>query len=161
MKIYVLRHAEAEPNEPDESRALTAKGEESVKDLARYLKKRQMPDVEEVLHSPLLRAKQTAEILTSKLKLNVSVAEEPLLKPDSDVAELSAKLAKENGDLLLVGHNPHLERLIALLVHGRADASIVDLKKCGLVCLERTKQLVESTQGEWCVIRWMLIPKLV
>ena len=58
MRLFVVRHAEAAPGEPDELRPLTAGGRAVARELGETLA-REQPDA--VLSSPLLRARETAE----------------------------------------------------------------------------------------------------
>jgi len=62
--------------------------------------------------------------------------------------------ARETGDLLLVGHRPHLARLAGLLLCGDAGREPVNVQNSGIVCLEK------SDQGTWSV-RWILTPEIV
>ena len=76
-----------------------------------------------ILSSPFLRAEQTAEIVAESLKLKKRLAFSDELTPDGNPKALIRQLnelkpAPEN--VLLVGHEPYLSRLIALLVSGGA-----------------------------------------
>src|SRR5580765_427313 len=59
VRLYLVRHAEAAPGEPDELRRLTPSGRAAARDLGRRLAEEEPPDA--VLASPLLRARETAE----------------------------------------------------------------------------------------------------
>jgi len=110
-----------------------------------------------ILSSPLLRAKQTAEIVAKLLKLKKRLKFSDELKPDGSVKNLFRQLnevkpAPEN--ILLVGHEPYLSRLISLLVSGGENAAI-DFKKGGLCKLE-----VEKLRSGSCAnLLWLLTPK--
>ena len=74
-----------------------------------------------ILSSPFLRARQTAEIVAKSLKLKKRLAFSDALTPDGDPKTLIRQLnelkpAPEN--ILLVGHEPYLSRLVALLISG-------------------------------------------
>ena len=69
MRIFLLRHAEAQPKEEvdrDEDRTLTVKGETRLRKAARGLRRLDIFP-ERVLTSPLKRALQTAELIADEL----------------------------------------------------------------------------------------------
>ena len=64
MQLYLVRHADATPGNPDELRDLSDAGHEQARELGERLRDDGVaPDV--VLTSPLLRARQTGEALAS------------------------------------------------------------------------------------------------
>src|SRR6266540_6373473 len=111
MKLYVLRHGEAgEPDDPkcknDADRPLTPKGIQRTKLLAHTLRQMEIPfDV--IFCSPLVRARETAEIVERGLRLHGRLEFTDHLAPAGDMEKL---LARINGlrpvpaSLLLVGH---------------------------------------------------------
>jgi phosphohistidine phosphatase len=109
------------------------------------------PDV--ILTSPLLRAKQTAEIVAERLRCS-SPSEDPRLGPDFDRARLSRILEERAGAaaILLVGHEPNFSETIGQLIGGAR----LDLKKGGLAYVELSSP--NSTDGE---LVWLLSPKVL
>src|SRR5437588_7224866 len=103
MRLYLVRHAEAAPGEPDELRALTDRGHEQARELAERLAADGLqPAV--VLSSPLLRARQTASTLARALGCACDADERlaPGATPEQIVAAVS-----ERGDVVVaVGHQP-------------------------------------------------------
>jgi len=130
MDMILWRHAEAaEPAGlvPDLKRRLTARGDKQACAVARWLRERQ-PKHLTILVSPALRCQQTAHALAQ------AFATDPRLAPGADVADLLAAAGWGQGGqaraVLLVGHQPTLGRLAALLLSGQeADWTI---KKGGL-----------------------------
>jgi len=110
-----------------------------------------------ILSSPFLRARQTAEIVARTLKLKTRLAFSDELTPEGDPKALIRQLnelkpARKN--VLLVGHEPYLSRLIALLISGE-PATTIDLKKGGLCRLE-----TDSLRASRCAtLTWLLTPK--
>lgn len=138
MILYVMRHAEAvEKNDglQDEWRYLTEKGRtEAGKISAKIVSIGSKPRL--TITSPLTRAVQTAEIAAGKAcRRNVVVASE-LLLPNADIVELITHIrgCKDAKRIMVVGHEPHLGSLIAVML-GREDATIT-LKKSSCVALE-------------------------
>ena len=76
--VYLCRHAKAAPGDPDELRELTSKGVDQARGLGRELAASTDPPAI-VLTSPLLRARQTAEIVATETGAELRV--EPLLAP--------------------------------------------------------------------------------
>src|SRR5947207_3237704 len=60
MRLFVVRHAEAAPGDPDELRPLTAAGQDAARALAERLAGEQ---IDVILTSPVRRARETVEIL--------------------------------------------------------------------------------------------------
>ena len=163
MNLFLLRHAPAAERgtagfADDASRPLTPAGRRELKTIPAALKKMDL-DFDLILSSPFLRAKQTAEIISGELKLKRRLNFSETLKPGGGQKKLVAELTRlkpppEN--LLLVGHEPDLSRLISRLVTGQPDAGFA-LKKSGLVKLE-----IESLRlGQCAKLVWLLTPKLM
>lgn len=127
MDLILWRHAEAEDGDartPDSKRRLTARGEKQAKKMAAWLNARLPPKVT-VLVSPAARTQQTAHALGRPFEI------EPRLGIGADCADLLAAAGwpdpkvSRGGTLILVGHQPTLGRLAALLLSGsEADWSI-------------------------------------
>ena len=109
-----------------------------------------------IVSSPFVRARQTAEIVAAGLKLKKRLEFSDGLTPDGDfealIRELNA-LKPAPKELLLVGHEPHLSRFIALLCSGNLNATI-EMKKGGLCKLE-SERLVP---GHCARLDWLLTP---
>jgi phosphohistidine phosphatase len=164
MKLYVLRHGLAAQRDghkypDDRARPLTAKGKKKAREIGAALAG-MGGGCEVVLSSPLTRALQTAELVAGCLdgKRSVRVAEE--LAPEGDPEGLIERLKRElpgDGAVMLVGHEPYLSRLIAVLLTGRATGVRLDLKKGGLCRLE----IEELRYGQCAVLEWLLTPKVM
>lgn len=117
MDLILWRHADAEeagPGDDDLTRRLTSRGERQATRVALWLH-RQMPDAVRILVSPAERAQRTAA------KLERKFTTEPALGPDADAAALLDVSGWPNArrTVLLVGHQPTLGRLAALLLTGQ------------------------------------------
>ena len=113
MDLILWRHAEADVGEPDDLRALTGKGQKQALRMAEWLD-RMLPSGCRILVSPALRTVQTAEALERRFKVH------PGLAQDATSASLieAANWPANREPVLLVGHQPSLGRLAALLVSG-------------------------------------------
>jgi len=123
-ELILLRHAEAVPLEAggeDRQRALSTHGEQEARAAGAWLARHGVsPD--RVLCSPAQRTRDTARLALESL----AGAPAPQLAEeiyDASPGELLALLDQHGdaGTVLLVGHNPGVERLVALLVEGRSD----------------------------------------
>ena len=113
VRVILVRHAKADPGEPDELRPLSAAGHEAARMLGELLAERE-PDA--VVSSPLRRAVETAEALAGAAGLEVMVDER--LAPGATVDDLRAAVAGRGETVIAVGHQPDCGE-IALAVTGR------------------------------------------
>jgi phosphohistidine phosphatase len=119
MDLILWRHAEAEDgdeNTPDAKRRLTSRGEKQARKMAAWLRKR-LPHDTRVLVSPTERTRQTAHALGLPFEI------EPQIGTGADAADLIAAARwpdghRKNCAVLIVGHQPTLGRLAALLLSG-------------------------------------------
>ena len=92
--LYLIRHADAAAGEMDAERPLTAKGRNQVARLGRFLKAAGIGQPQEVWHSPLARAQETAELLAQGLKLSAPLVLTSGLRPNDDPAPIAAAVAQ-------------------------------------------------------------------
>lgn len=161
MKLYLLRHGVAvergSPDYPDDSaRPLTTEGRDKVRQVAVGMRRLGL-GFDLILSSPYVRARETAELVaaaldaTRKLRFVPSLAEEDA---HTEVVREIAALRPPPENLLLVGHEPHLSELMALLLTGET-AMPIHFKKAGLACLSING--IEA--GPCAVLEWLLAPK--
>ncbi len=122
MDLYLIRHAEAiELGERgitnDEDRPLTEKGELPAKAAAKALAQRGVA-LEKIYTSPLVRAKQTAELMLATWEnpdLALEICED--LRPGVKPRKLSKSLMKCGAErIAVVGHMPHLAEFAGWLL---------------------------------------------
>jgi phosphohistidine phosphatase len=135
MELLILRHADAVFDAPsDFDRQLSEKGVRQAHEVAAFLKARQcIPDL--VLSSPAVRARSTAEVITSELK--VELIECPWALPgmysEDAIQQLSA--FSHFNRVLLVGHQPDLAELTARLL-GMPNPDRLHVRKASLIHLK-------------------------
>ncbi|HET6552473.1 MAG TPA: histidine phosphatase family protein [Dyella sp.] len=123
-ELILLRHAEAQPSPSgadDQNRRLSGRGEQEARAAGKWLASHGVkPD--RVLCSPSERTRATATLALAAL------TRAPELQYADDIYEATPgellALLDQHGDagtVMLVGHNPGIERLVALLVEGRSD----------------------------------------
>lgn len=117
-------------------RPLSDTGRAAAERLARTAAGRGVkPDV--VWHSGKLRARQTAEPFWRLCNPLAAFSAARGLQPADPPAWMRDHLAGETRSILLVGHMPHLPRLLRMLCGEDPDASAIDFPLHGCVALER------------------------
>ena len=110
MRLYLVRHAEAAPGEPDDLRPLTPAGRETARALGARLAADGV-QADAVLSSPLLRARETAAELGRALRCEPEADER--LAPGSTVDELRDVVAGRGAAVVVVGHQPDCGQIAA------------------------------------------------
>lgn len=115
MRVFLVRHAEAAPGEPDDLRPLTRAGRETARALGESLAAQGIqPDA--VLSSPLLRARETAAELGRVLGCDPETDER--LAPGATADSLRAALADRGEVVVVVGHQPDCGLIAAEITGG-------------------------------------------
>lgn len=137
MQLLFLRHGPAEPKDgwsgDDEDRPLSVHGKLLVADVARSLPRLgTRPDL--ILTSPLVRARQTAEIVGECLGVLDKVLLDKRLAPGFGLKHLEKVMRDfaETGVLMLVGHDPDLSELVRSVTGGGR----LSVRKGGLAQVE-------------------------
>lgn len=151
MLVYLVRHAvaaelSADGPRTDADRPLTEEGIERFREAARcYANLMVEPD--RIVSSPLLRAKQTADLLVEALGFPGALEESEHLvysaAPTRAVGVLQAELMANSESIVLVGHEPHLGTLLGLLLSG-SDRAPMPLSKgmCAAVEIREPQNMV-------------------
>ncbi|HSF32833.1 MAG TPA: phosphohistidine phosphatase SixA [Candidatus Tectomicrobia bacterium] len=142
MMISLLRHGIAAQRgspgyENDNERPLTAKGERRMRRIAEGMLALGL-SYDLMLSSPYLRARQTADIVAQVFKTPDGVQLSDMLTPEGNPRQLIETLHsddRERQNILLVGHEPYLSRLISTLLTGNSNLPLV-MKKGGLCTLD-------------------------
>jgi phosphohistidine phosphatase len=157
--LYLVRHGVAEePGEawPDDSkRPLTAKGKARLREVAQGLLALDV-QMDEVVTSPFVRARQTAEILASAYADVPPVTLLPALAVGGAPGEVLSQLGRfaKRQNLGLVGHAPGIGELAARLIGARRA---FDFRK-GAVCCIEVDALTAAPRGR---LRWFLTPRML
>jgi phosphohistidine phosphatase len=150
--LFLVRHAEAVDETRvlhDAERHLSAAGRAAASALGERLRWYDCAPIA-VWTSPLLRAAQTAELVIAGLHWTGVIECVPALAPGGsprDVAALVEKIEQAGGVVMLIGHEPGLSA-IGAVVTGREDFPA--LKKCEAARVEtgRLKWLFAATDEE-------------
>ena len=133
--ILLVHHGDALGPDVDAMRPLSALGQAAATRLAGDAAARGVrPDV--ILHSGKLRARQTAELFWRLCNPLAEFSAARGLQPGDAPRSMRDDLAADDRSLVIVGHMPHLPRLLALL-RGDADTAAPEFPLHGCVALER------------------------
>jgi phosphohistidine phosphatase len=158
-ELYFVRHGLAEERGdawPDDTkRPLTEEGMSRLRKAVRGLSRIGVA-IDVVLTSPLVRARQTADIVAGGLDPRPSIVNVDSLAPAGSYAAVLADLEKHSrkSRLALVGHEPMMGELAARLVGSRHP---IEFKKGG-VCRIDVENLPPAGPAD---LRWMLTPKIL
>jgi phosphohistidine phosphatase len=159
LELYLIRHgvaAERGKEWPDDSkRPLTPEGLVRLRKEARALNALDVT-FDQIVTSPLLRTRQTADVFSEVLKGHPEVILSDALAPAGTPAGVIQELTKlaRKPRLALVGHEPNLGELAAELIGARAP---LEFKKGG-VCRVDFDVLPPKGIGR---LRWFVTPKIL
>jgi phosphohistidine phosphatase len=160
MDLVLVRHAIAEERETfaltgklDHRRPLTARGRKRMQQAAAGLR-RLIPAVDLLATSPLVRAVQTAEIISDAYG-GIEVVEVAELAPEGAPESLLRWLQGQDGDatIVVVGHEPSFSTHVGWLT-ARADEPFLDFKKGGACLLT----FYDEIYSGGATLRWLLTP---
>ncbi|MGD0112407.1 MAG: phosphohistidine phosphatase SixA [Armatimonadota bacterium] len=153
MELFFFRHGEAEPpgaTATDDERQLTDIGRDDTRLVAAALQRAGMV-FDGLLSSPLIRARQTSEILAEALGLQVQVTDG--LRSGAELGGIQRLLAERPGQrTLLVGHEPDLSRMIAQLIGGGR----IRMGTSAVACVQMDR--IEPGAGR---LMWLVTPEVL
>jgi phosphohistidine phosphatase len=163
MQLFLVRHAHAVAMDDDAARPLSEAGRVATTRLGAFLRGTGVFRPAQVWHSPLVRARETADGLVAALDPELMVVETDDLLPEDDPVWLARRLEiyPTTHDLALVGHEPHLAALATLLVRGKVSPVMFNLKKGAVIALERTERVHKASGRPRWRVRWMVGPELL
>jgi phosphohistidine phosphatase len=151
MRLYLVQHGDAVPEQSDPERPLSAAGRRDVEAVARLLARNAIR-AERVAHSGKLRAQQTAELLAAALAPGIVLEARAGLNPNDPVEPVARRVANMTSEVVLVGHLPLMGKLVARLVAGDERKPVAAFVPGTVVCLE------QGETSRWAVT-WMVRPE--
>jgi phosphohistidine phosphatase len=158
-ELYLIRHGVAEARGdkwPDDSkRPLSADGMSKMKKAARGLVRLGVA-LDVVLTSPLIRTRQTADIVAAELDQHPPIVNTEALAPGGDFTAVIAALEKQSRRtrIALVGHEPSIGELAARLIGSRHP---IEFKK-GAVCRIDVDEIPPNGPGD---LRWLITSRML
>ena len=157
MQVYLLRHGIAEDHQPgksDAQRELTSKGIKRLKDVLKQAAAYEVaPSL--IISSPLVRARQTAEIAASELGYKETILETKALVPESSPEGVwdEIRLHRDAREVMLVGHEPLFSSVYAYLL--TSPALDVHVRKGSIGHIE----VDANSPRPRGILRWILVPR--
>jgi len=136
-KIILVRHGQSTSTVENPARPLAISGRQHAETMASWLDGCGY-EVEEIVHSAKLRARQTAKIFGNRLDLHAArVRELAGLAPHDDPSAVADSLEADRRSVMVVSHLPFLNRLCSLLLVGDPDRLQFQFSDAGVVILAR------------------------
>ena len=134
MRLFLVHHGDAVGPDVDPQRPLSERGRQAVERLASETARRgAKPAI--IWHSGKLRARQTAEAFWRACNALAEFSATADIQPDDAPSRIRDRLRGEPRDIMIVGHYPHLPRLLGLLTSGFADTR-AEFPQHGAVALD-------------------------
>ncbi|MCP4188228.1 MAG: phosphohistidine phosphatase SixA [Gammaproteobacteria bacterium] len=152
MKVYLVQHGVNRPENEDPQKGLTDQAMLDAEKLGAFIGQMNH-QYEAVFHSDKKRAQQTAQILGKHLKHTLGVHETDCLGPKDDIDVWANRILCSDGDPVLVGHLPFLNKLASRLVTGDENKQIVDFKNGSMLCLEEDHEKFS--------VKWAITPDMI
>ena len=159
LELYLIRHGVAEERGekyPDDSkRPLTGQGISRLRKEARGLDTLGV-SFDQIITSPLVRTRQTADVFAEVLKGKPPVATADALAPAGTATAVLQEVGKymRKGRIALVGHEPNIGELAARLIGARAALTF----KKGAICRIDFEVIPPKGIGQ---LQWFLPPKVL
>jgi len=158
MRLYLVRHGKAEYGQEDADRALSPRGREDSKAVAIHLEKQRL-GIHRVVHSNLLRAAETAQILARRLAPSVDPGAIEGIEPWGDVEAFAEVVESWDEDTMVCGHEPFMGQALSYLLTGNHSAGLLDVKTATVMCLDRNSG--GDAGGDVWQLRWVITPRII
>lgn len=156
MKIlFLLRHAKAAPSSDslqDFDRSLSDEGRRQAERVGKYLKEQNV-DLDLVLSSTALRARETTELVLKAAQWVTEVRYDQRIYEASrqQLLEVVSEIERHKSKVLLVGHNPALEELLQRLTDHFGNMATGSLAKIDLSVSEWSEAADHKAHLDWLV----------
>jgi phosphohistidine phosphatase len=157
MLLYFLRHASAGKStlnaKKDERRPLDEEGILQARYVGRMLANLDV-QVDQIISSPLKRARQTATLVANELAFEAAVQIDDALRPEAEFDQFQEMLSryKKYDAVMVVGHNPSLTEFLDKSISGSGGSTHIDLRKGAVARVEMN--------GRTGTLDWLVTPKI-
>jgi phosphohistidine phosphatase len=162
--LLLLRHAKSSWDSPasrDYDRPLAPRGERDAPRVGKALRDAAI-DLDLVVSSPAVRARQTAELVLKAARYDgaLNVDEQIYEASVSELMDVVRNLPNAAETVMLVGHNPGFEMLLGALCGTAAAPARVRVPTAMLAGVElSTDRWKEVSAGSGSLI-WMVVPRM-
>lgn len=139
MLLYLIRHADAVTFQEDPNRPLSLRGVDEAKRIADFFAKNGALKPAEIWHSPLHRARQTAQHLANGIAFTGTIREIEDITPEDEPELIIKKLDQSRAlsAVAIVGHEPHLSAVATRLLFPSAKNEIFfEVNKAAVLAFE-------------------------
>ena len=148
MKLYFVRHTSAADNAAtDSKRPLTRQGEEEARRVGAALSGLNVRP-SRIYSSPLLRARQTADLIASELGFDGPTESLDELANGATTSSLIKALSPTSDETILVGHMPSLAEHVAAIVGAKSPAEFT-FGKGSVACIELVRPKLSAGKLQW------------
>ena len=154
MNVYILRHARADFGSKDQDPPVSKEGEKEMGGVLDLVKGSFGFKPTLVVSSPILRAKNTADIVKKRIGGGTKVVVDRCLMPESKPKDVLGFLRtlKKDEDVVLISHMPLIFELLYDLIGGRGEVELLN----GSIAAIRFKGRAASGKGK---LVWLVQPK--
>jgi phosphohistidine phosphatase len=136
-RIVLVRHGQSTSTLENPERPLAIGGRQHTEQMASLLAGYGC-EVEEIVHSSKLRARQTAKIFGARLGMHAALVREMTgLDPNDDPTPIAGFLGLDHRSVMIVSHLPFLNRLASLMLVGDPERLQFQFSDAGVVILAR------------------------
>ncbi len=136
-KVILVRHGQSTSTLENPERPLAISGRQHAEQMASWLAGCGY-EVEEIVHSCLLRARQTAKIFGARLGMHAALVRELTgLTPNDDPGPIALSLETDRRSIMIVSHLPFLNHLASLMLVGDPERIQLQFSDAGVVILAR------------------------
>ena len=156
MFLYFLRHASAGKSminpKKDERRPLDEDGILQCRYVGRLLANMDV-QVDQIITSPLKRARQTASLVANELAFETALQVDDALRPEADFQQFQAMVARygKYDAIMVIGHNPSFTEFFSKTIV-RTGTAQVEFKKGSVAKVEM--------HGRSGILHWLITPKI-
>lgn len=136
MRLYLVRHGQAQPEFVDPARPLTGWGREETQKVAEALQKMGAP-IDRIIHSGKKRAEQTALIMQKNLAPDCPVDVRNDIAPNDPVDPVFEAIQTFKRDVMIVSHLPLLPKLASRIIAKSEHPEILHFKDSTVAVLEK------------------------
>lgn len=155
LTLYLLRHAKSswdDASQPDFERPLANRGREACALIGEYIEEKGI-DFDLVVVSTAVRTRETIELVKERAKFRGEVRyDERIYEATvSQLLEIVSQIDNDRESVLLVGHNPGIEDLLALLTGEHQRVTTANFAKIKLEATKWSGTLANKGTLEWII----------